>query len=116
MTPFDRKFDKAMAELSAAGVWPSNAYPPLQAAIAKLGWKTRPPHYAPFFIAFNVAALFFAGVWGGFMWVFIWSKTGMPSPEATSTAILAGVFFGLAMAFYYAHGRRKYALTPWDRI
>ena len=116
MSDFDRKFEKAMSELDKAGIWPSNAYPPLQKSLNKLGWKSRTPHYAPFIIAFNVAAILFSGVWGSFMWIFIWSDAGMSSNRALSTALMTGVFFGIAMALYYAHGRKKYDLTPWDQL
>ena len=116
MNTFDRKLERAKSELDEAGFWPTNAYPPLQSLLGKLGWKTRPPHYAPFLVAFNVAALFFSCIWGGSMWLLVWSAADMPPNRALSTAIISGVFFGLTMALYYAYGRKKHNPTPWDQL
>lgn len=116
MEEFDRKFAAARSELAAADFWPTNAYPPIQTLLSKFGLKTRPPHYAPFIVAFNAAAILFAVIWGGTMWLLIWSNDGMAPIRALNTAILSGAFFGLAMALYYAYGRKKYDLTPWHKL
>jgi len=116
MKTFDQKLERATSELAQKGMLTNSAYPPLLKMLNKAGLKTRPPHYAPFIIAFNVTALLFACIWGGAMWLFIWSPGDMPPNRALSTAILGGACFGLAMALYYAHGRKKHGLTPWDQL
>lgn len=116
MNDFDRRFAAAQAELAKTSMWSSNTYPPIQVLLGKLGLKTRPPHYAPFIVAFNISAISFAGVWGGFMWLLVWQKTGMSPDRAISTAVIAGVAFGLFMALNFARGRRKHNLTPWHKL
>lgn len=116
MTDFDRKFAKAQAELEKTGMWASNTYPPVQVMLSKIGVKTRPPHYAPFIVAFNISAISFAGAWGGLMWLLTWSNAGMDPNRAISIAVITGVAFGLFMAFSYARGRQKHNLTPWHKL
>ena len=47
------------------------------------------------------------------MWLFLWSDR----PDiALVAAAAAGVFFGLSMAVYYRHGRRKHSLPEWGSL
>lgn len=116
MKSFDQKFAAAQSELAKTSIRPNSAYPPVLALLSKMGFQTRPPHYAPFIVAFNIAAIAFAGAWGGLMWLLSWSNAGMAPDRAMATAVITGVAFGFTMAFYYFHGRKKHGLTPWDKL
>ena len=116
MDDFDRKFMPAQAELAKAGILSNSSNPPILALLRKIGVKSRPPHYAPFIVVFNVSAVSFACAWGSLMWHLIWSESGMSSNRAVSTAIMVGALFGIAMAFYYDRGRKKHGLTPWHKL
>ena len=41
---------------------------------------------------------------------------GLPWRANFASALLAGALFGLIMAMYYAHGRRKHNLPAWHSL
>lgn len=113
---FDRKRDAALAELEAAGIWRSNAYPPIFRMLHRFGVETRLPHYQSFLSNFFAHAVVFAVFWGLLMWAMSWRSDGTSFSSAVTTAGAAGVFFGLIMATYCAIQRRRHSLTPWDQL
>ena len=50
------------------------------------------------------------------MWFFVWSNQRMAPLAAVLTSLISGALFGLLMAAYYAHGRRKYKLPDWQSL
>ena len=51
--------------------------------------------------------------WGLLMWVFMWWRQGMTVAATAGVALLAGLFFGLAMAGYYRYHAKKHRLPDW---
>jgi hypothetical protein len=113
---FESRRIKALALLESTGMWRSNYEPPALRALWKCGVNVPPPHFVPFWKIVLVAAIWFGGAWGAFMWFTVWSSRGMPPGLALSGAAGAGILFGLCMALYYAYGRRKHRLPLWSSL
>lgn len=117
MTPeFERKRDAALAELDAAGIWRSNAYPPLYRLLHRLGVAIPLSHYQPFMVNLLFQGLWFGSAWGLLMWFTRWSSDGTTLQSALLTAAFAGLFFGLFMAVYCAIQRRRHGLSRWQDL
>ena len=106
---FQSRQAHALDLLKATGMWRSNYEPPIVRLLWKIGAEIPPPHFLPFWKVTVFGGLWFGGVWGAIMWL----TSGMPWPAALTTAGVAGIGFGLAMATYYAYGRRKRRLPDW---
>jgi len=50
------------------------------------------------------------------MWFMQWSNQGMSMVVGGIASVIAGVLFGMSMAAYYAYGKKKYKLPPWNEI
>lgn len=116
MSEYERKHDAAIKELEATEMWPSNYAPPIYHFYRKLGLKVRPPHYDSFVKVLIGQGVFFGLFWGIFMWFFEWRGTELPIRGMVLSAVLAGVFFGCAMALFSAYGRRKWSLSAWEDL
>ncbi len=116
---YQRKFDAAMAELDKAGVWRSNANPPYVRQARRLGFKPRPPYYVS---AVNLAV--WAGLYFGlFMGLYGYLKpvlglrdTAMSGFAIALGAIMSGLLFGVSMAAWYRHVRKKHGLSSWEAL
>lgn len=102
--------------MEKTGFLRSNYAPPLLRGLWRLGLEVPPPHFASFFPVAAVTAVFFGVPWGAFMWFLVWSPQAMSGVLAIVGASLAGISFGIAMAAYYAHGRRKHKLPDWSSL
>ncbi len=107
------KREAALKLLESTGMWRSNYAPPILRLLWSLGLNLPPPHFANFFANTVFTGTFFAVSWGLLMWVLVWSRRAMPLSTALLASACAGLFFGLVMSGYYAHGRRKYKLPSW---
>lgn len=108
--------DVALQMLAATGMWRSNFEPPLVRLLWRLGVDVPPPHFAPFRGSALTAGGCFAFAWGLFMWLFVWRSQGISITVSLISAVIAGAIFGIAMASYYAYGRKRYALPPWRSL
>ncbi len=115
-TPFDARRQKALALLAAAGIRKSNYQPLALTLMWRVGLQVPPPHFASFWGLWAVAGLYFSVVWGLIMWIFVWQPQGLPMLAAAFNATLAGALFGLAMAGYYAFGRKRHQLPAWQSL
>jgi hypothetical protein len=113
---FDIRRSKAIALLKKTGIWKINYLPPAITLLWRMGVKVPPPHFAGFAITATMLGLYFGLAWGVIMWLFVWSSQGMSSSAALFKALSTGVLFGLAMAAYYAYGRKKHQLPSWDSL
>ena len=83
--------------------------PPVLILQWKLGIKSKPPHYESFLNNTFSMGMWFAVVWGVLMLLFeVYSVSGVVLPS-----LVAGVFFGIAMASYYKASARKHKLSNW---
>jgi len=116
MSDYEHKFQAAMRELEQTNIWRSNYSPPALRLQRRLGQEARPPHYASFWRTMIGYGFWFGGVWGILMWFAQWRALGYSMTAAVITAAVAGVFFGLMIAGYYAWSRRKHRLSNWDEL
>lgn len=116
MSEYERKFDAAMDELTATGMWKSNVHPPALRTLRALGIKARPPHYANLWTVFAGSAAWFAVAWGIAMWFISWKAAGFSGWAAVGASVFAGLLFGAWMTVYYWRGRKKYGLSLWDEL
>jgi hypothetical protein len=113
---FDTQREQALALLAKTGIWQSNYAPPALKGLWALGIKVPPPHFASFGATAVTLGIVFAVFYGAFMWLFVWSVQHMSPRVAIVVSLVAGAFFGLLMAAYYAYGRRKYNLPTWQSL
>lgn len=113
---YERRFLAAVAETKTAGIWFSNAVPPIIRLLRRIGFRPLPPHYIPFKTMLLRLCIYFAVAWGLLMGLFIWDAEKMPLSVLIGLSLGAGLLFGLCMALYYAYGRKAHKLTPWDDL
>jgi Family of unknown function (DUF6404) len=110
------KRTRALKVLAATGIWRSNYEPPLLRLLWRLGLNVPPPHFAGFFSTAAIEGVFFGVLWGFLMWLLVWSSRGMTFTPVAVLSALTDLFFGLAMAGYYAQGKHKYKLPTWQEL
>jgi hypothetical protein len=113
---YETQRSQALAILEKTGIWRSNYAPPYLRLLWSMGIKAAPPHFVPYPKTVLFAGFWFAVAWRGAMWLSLWSSEGMSAKSALVTASVGGIFFGFAMATYYAYGRRKYQLPDWQSL
>ena len=102
----------ALSLLAATGMRRGNYAPPGVRLLWLLGVDVPPPHFADFSATTLAMASVFGVMFGLVERAF--QRFGFPSRTTSlpEVAIMA-MIYGVAMASYYAHGRRKYGLPPW---
>ncbi|NHQ85905.1 hypothetical protein HA050_07210 [Iodobacter sp. HSC-16F04] len=113
---YEAKFRRATEVLDSTGIWKSNYLPPATRLLRRIGFSVRPPHFVSFANTAISCAAYFSAVWGLSMWLLVWSSQGIYWGDVVTRAMLAGMFFGVAMAAYYAYGRMKYKLPSWENL
>ncbi|GGA87174.1 hypothetical protein GCM10011521_27000 [Arenimonas soli] len=107
------KVEAMQRHLVPLGFSPYTLAPPAWRMMWQAGLQTPPPIFMGFLpLAFGTG-LFFAIGWGLLMWVFMWWREGMTVAASAGVALLAGLFFGLAMASYYRYYAKKHRLPDW---
>jgi membrane associated rhomboid family serine protease len=107
---------RSLAILASTGIRRSNYEPPYLRVLWRLGFDTPPPHFVRFLPMFSFAAAWFGVGYGATMWALFWQKRGISGNVAIVGSCLAGLFFGFAMASYYARGRRRHQLPDWESL
>ena len=106
----------ALRLLETTGMWRSNYEPPALRVLWRLGVDVPPPHFAGFGAVALALGAFFGLAWGLAMWLFLWRTQAVPAVTVLIAVVVAGLFFGTSMACYYAFGRRRYKLPPWNGL
>ncbi len=102
-----------MELLANTGIMRSNYAPPYLRLLWRMGINMPPPHFAEFWQNAVFAGCFYSIVWGLLMYWVVWSKANLPQTTMLGSALVAGALFGLALASYYAYGKRKHGLPSW---
>ena len=113
---FYDQLERALEILAASGIWRSNYAPPAYRALWRFGARVRPPHFNAFVTNFLVTGCAFGTLWFVVMWLLIWRPTGIPISVGLMHAAVAGLFFGVAMAGYYAFSARRHKLPAWSDV
>ncbi len=108
------KVDHLLNDLAQRGIGKYTTAPPLYRLLWRLGFEVPPPHYAGFWPLAIFMGVFFAVLWGIFMWFFLWRSEDMPAAIAIGSSLLAGALFGVGMAAYYRSAASKLALPHWE--
>ena len=110
----DQKIDAAIALLIERGMRESRAYPIGLNALRKLGWTVKPPAFSPFKnLVFGFGA-YFAAIWGMLMHFTPLGKNfGWP---LLPIALVAGLLFGLSMAWLIKKRVNDLNLPAWEDI
>ena len=114
MDEYERKFQAALDEMKAAGIWRGNAYPPGLRLLRSVGLKPRPAYYLPFIKVALPNAIFFSVVWGLIMW--FWEWRGQGTPLSPISALLFGALSGLFMALWVARTKKRHKLSDWQSL
>lgn len=112
---YPRKFEAALAEMKNAGVWRASAIPPYLKVARRLGFELRPPYYMSFANVAGFLGVYFAVFWGLSMRFLFWRDYVPMSFQLINSAV-AGIMFGIAMAAWYRHVRKKHSLSSWDDL
>jgi hypothetical protein len=116
MSEFSQRKAAAFELLKGKGIKSSNYAPPLLRLLWKMGVEVRPPHFGNYWWTATWMGVFFGLGWGGVMWFISWEAKGIPMAGVAAMVVTAGAAFGIAMATYYAHERKKHALPAWDDL
>ena len=113
---FNERLQQAFVLLESKGIGKSTYSPPLFRLLWKLGIKVPPPHMAGFGFNALVMGSFFGLFWGLFMWLLLWGRQGMPIWIGATAALMAGVLFGLTMAWYLRWSAKKRGIPTWQEF
>lgn len=113
---FEAQKAAALALLESKGIGRLNYAPPLLRLLWKAGMRVRPPHFAAWWSTATYMGVFFGTGWGALMWVLQWKAQGIPRAGIAVMVLTAGAAFGMAMATYYAHERKKFGLPEWSEL
>ena len=110
----DRKIETYKELMAAKGIAMSTASPPLWALMWSLGINLPPPLYMGFIPLFLFAGSFFGIVFGAGVWVVRYMESRpMSLHEAGGIALITGIAFGLAIAWFTRRLARKHCLGTW---
>ena len=108
------KLDRYVQQMADAGVGKSTAFPPYWRLLWRIGIQVPPP----IFLGFLPLALILGGSFGvlfsGVTWLL--QDFGVLHQPVTSPplfALLAGIPYGLAMAYYYRSLAKQHSLGSW---
>lgn len=102
-----QKVDRLVAELGRQGVSSYTVAPPLFRLLWALGLEVPPPLFLGFRQLTALFGTLFGVLWGVGMWLWMWQGLGLAGlVVGVPSAVLAGLLFGLVMAWY---ARRKWA-------
>jgi hypothetical protein len=111
-----QKRQEALQLLAATGMWRSNYQPPMLRLLWALGIDIPPPHFARFLPNVISSGIFFGATWAILLYLLHGWPEGTSWLIALKKAGISGALFGIAMASYYAHGKRKYHLPDWKNF
>lgn len=114
--PILRRREAALRLMASTGIWRSNYAPPLVRLAWRLGWDLPLPHFLPAWQVVLGFGVYFGVAFTGLMWLMLGRSEGWAADRLASMALVAGALFGVSMALYYAHGRRKNALPRWEDL
>ena len=116
---FELRKTRALDLLQATGMMRSHYAPPLIRLLWKAGVQIAPPHFQSFQSIALLAGGWFGLFMGVFLGVFGWLQGAAP-PHAALIAMaaagVAGLLFGVTLASFYAHDRRKHQLPTWSTL
>ncbi len=112
---YETRYQAAIRAADAAGFRRSASETPLVRGLRALGLKPRPPHYASFGTNVMLHGIIFTFVWGVLMWVFVWGDR-VPPEYAAVAALLAGILFGVVIAFLYRATAERGDLPRWEDL
>ena len=110
----NRKIETYKELMAAKGIATSTAAPPLWELMWSLGINLPPPLYMGFIQLFLFAGSFFGVVFGaGVSVVRYMESRPMSLQEAGGVALITGIGFGLAIAWFTRRLARKHGLGTW---
>jgi hypothetical protein len=104
----------ALILLDEARVCRSSAAPAVFKIFWAFGLDVPTPHFISFTRVAAIAGFSFGVLWGLSMFAFSLPRNHTDPGPLLITAAFACLLFGISMATYYAHGRRKHKLPRWS--
>lgn len=110
------KIRRVCAELETRGLAPLAVAPLAFRLLWRTGVALPPPLYLPFAALALGSGALFALLWGGLMWLLVWSQApSLFTPALVWGATIAsGVLFGLAFAGFVRWKARRLRLPRWS--
>lgn len=111
---FDEKVRSLQIHLAAYRIKAGASAPLLWRLMWKLGLKVPPPHFLRFLPLALICGSFFALSWGLTMYLILWRAQQLPLHMVLGAPLLAGLMFGITMAFVFRRQARRLKLPAWD--
>ena len=122
MNEYERKFQAAQNELIQAGIWRRDTPPLTLRVMRKLGLKSRPSYYHPYWQLFIQLGLFMT-FWIAVYHVIsqlLWSKSDTPwiklAGEGLLGGAIAGLLFGALVPLVLVGIAKKNNLSSWQSL
>lgn len=112
---FERRRARALALMADKQIWASSTAPPLHRLLWKMNINLPPPPFSDFWLNLLV----FSSMYILLIPLLLFLPTfSLPTLDAASieTNLLAGLFFGLAMAGFYSWCRWFHRLPEWQQL
>jgi hypothetical protein len=110
-----QKVDHLIAELGQQGVSRYKAAPPLFRLLWALGLEVPPPLFLGFLPLTVLFGAPFGVLWGVGMWFWVWQGLGLAGlVVGLPGAVLAGLLFGLVMAWIHRRYAVRFGLPSWE--
>lgn len=108
------KLNAFAREMEQHGVRSSTAVPPMCRALSHLGFELPPPLFQSPAQMVGCLGIPFGVLFSGAMYVTRWRSQGVSVVATVMLGVIAGVLFGLLLAWYYRRLARKYVLPTWS--
>jgi hypothetical protein len=114
-TDYEMRYAAALRAADEAGFRRGASETFLVRGLRGLGLRPRPPHYAGFAANVMMHGLPFTLVWGVLMWALVWGDR-VPPAHAAVAALMAGLFFGVVVAYLYRATADRASLPRWEDL
>lgn len=113
---FKSRVQRALALTDAKGIERAASAPPLHRLLWALGVRVPPPLMAGFWVNALLMGVLFGLGWGVLMWLLVWGREGMGLAVMAAAAALAGLLFGLAMAYLNRRQAHRHGVPGWRQF
>ena len=113
---FERKKNRAIEIMAKKGMWRSIYAPPCHLFLWRLGVSIPPPPFSHFLTNFFSFAVVYTPFWGIVMWFILWRDQGAGLFSALTTALTAGLLFGITMAAFQKWRKEANQLPEWEQL
>jgi len=113
---FKRKTEKAFVLMCEKKLKKTTRIPFTYRLLWSMGIKIPPAIFASFGSNLCFLGAYFAVSYGCIMWFVSWQPRGMSPLTGLITSLIAGLFYGVCMAFVFRKCRKAARLPDWEQL